>query len=149
MSYSAGESAIITRIQAHANYSAANSAKNAWNLLDSGNSDFYAILRPGADDNPIEWISPLTYVVQWNTIIECWRQYVDDGTTATALFGDVNTIIGQIQPYKTLGLSYVQASRIVSISTPGFRWAKDGGPAWLVQEANVAWLEEVTISAYV
>lgn len=148
MSYAAGEAAILTRIQAHANYSTANSARNDWKLLDGGNSGYYAFVRPGADVNPTEFITPLQYVIQWSTAIECWRQYIDEGTTATALFGDVNTIITQMQPYRTLGLSYVQVARVTGVSTPAFRWAQDGGPAWLVQEVIITWLEEVTLSAY-
>jgi len=146
MSYTAGENNILARIRAHADYSAANTDANDWDLLDSGHDDNYAILRPGPDNNEIEFISPTVYVVTWVTTIECWRRYLDDGTTAAALFGDVNKIIAQMQPYKDLGLSYVEVARIVSITTPSFRWNKDGGPAWMVQEANLAWLEEVEVT---
>jgi hypothetical protein len=146
MSYSAGESAILTRIRAHADYDASNTAANAWNLLDSGADDNYVILKPSTEPAPVAFISPLTYVVSWTTVAECWRQYLDDGTTSTALFGDVNKIIGQIQADKSLSLSYVQVSRIISVSAPAFRWAKDGGPAWLVQELAIQWLEEVQLT---
>lgn len=143
MSYTGGESAILARIQAHADYSTSNTDQNDWSKLNGGKSAYYAILKPGADPAAVEFITPLQYVANWTTTVECWRRFVDEHTTPAALFADVNKIIGQVQAYPTLGLSYVQVSRVTSITAPAFRWVENG-PTWLVQEVNITWREETT-----
>lgn len=146
MSYTTGEAAILARIRAHSDFSTSNTDANDWKLIDSGNSAFYAILKPNEDPAEMEFHALGAYRVLWQTVVEVWQRYKDDGTTAASLFGNVQKIIGQMQPYKTLGLSNVQNSQINSITAPSYRWDKDGGPAWLVQELNILWLEEVEVT---
>ena len=146
MAYTDGESAILARIRAHADFSTSNTDANDWKLINSGNSAVYAILKPNADPAELEFFSLSMYRVIWQTVVEVWQRYKDDGTTAASLFGNVQKIIAQLQPYKKLGLNNVQNSEIVSITAPSYRWDKDGGPAWMVQELNIAWLEETSVT---
>jgi len=148
MAYTDGESAILTRIRAHADFSTANTDTNDWKLLDSGNSAFYAILKPSEDPAELEFFALSAYVIHWRTVVEVWQRYKDDGTTAASLFGNVQKIIAQMQTYKTLGRTDVQDSRVTSITVPSFRWDKDGGPAWIVQEVMIEWLQEVNVTSF-
>ena len=146
MAYTTGEAAILARIRAHADFSTTNTDANDWKILDRGSSAFYAILKPCEEPAELEFYSFSGYAIAWMTVVEMWQRYKDDGTTEASLFGNVQKIIGQMQPYKTLGLSNVQNSQITSITAPTFRWDKDGGPAWLVQELTITWLEEVEVT---
>lgn len=146
MAYTDGEAAILARIQAHADYSSSNTDANDWKKLDSGESAYYAILKPGTDPAELEFFSFSAYRIFWKTVIEVWQRYEDDGTTASSLFGNVQKIIAQLQPYKKLGLTNTQNAEITNITAPSYRWDKDGGPAWLVQEITETWLEEVEVT---
>ena len=146
MAYTDGEAAILARIRAHGDYGTTNTDANDWKLLNTGNKAYYAILKPDSEPAELENITFSAYVIAWRTIVEVWQRYKDDGTTATSLFGNVQKIIAQMQSYKTLGLFSVQNSAITGITAPSYRWDKDGGPAWLVQELTITWLEEVTVT---
>ena len=148
MSYYEGEGEIDSQIrQLTGYYNTSNVFRNDWSCLDSGNKQYYAILRPGINPAPVEFISPTMYIVQWQTIIECWRRYTNetDFTTLSTLFGDVNRIIGVIQKDKTLGLAYVQVANVSSISAPIFKWVENG-PIWISQEVTVSWIEQVSVT---
>ena len=146
MAYTDGEGAILTRIRAHSDFSTSNTDANDWKILDSGNSAFYAILKPNEEPNDVEYYAFGSYVIRWQTVVEIWQRYKDDGTTAASLFGNVQKIIAQMQPYKTLGLANVQNAEVVSVTAPSFRWDQDGGPAWMVQEVNIEWHEQSEIT---
>ena len=55
MTYLSGENLIAAKVKAHANFSAANCTQGKWEILDSGNSDHYAIIKPG--ESMPEWIT--------------------------------------------------------------------------------------------
>jgi len=149
MAYTDGETAILNRIRAHADYSSSNAVKNNWQVLDSGKSAFYAILRPHTEPAEIKFYSFGGYHIGWNAVIEVWQRYKDDGVTAADLFGNVQTILAQMQPYKQLGRTDVQNAEITGITAPTHQWTKDGGMSWLKQELIITWLEEVEVSAFV
>lgn len=146
MAYTDGEAAILARIRAHSDFSSTNTDANDWKKLDRGDSAYYAILKPSEDPNQVEFYAFGAYIITWLTTVEVWQRYKDDGTTAASLFGNVQKIIAQMQPYKTLGLTNVQNAQVVSVTAPSFRWDKDGGPAWMVQEVNIEWHEQSEIT---
>jgi hypothetical protein len=146
VSYTAGETAIATRLKALGYFDTDNTDQNNWGKLDNGKNIYYAIARPGDEPAEIQFISPTVYTITWKTVIEVWYRYVDDGTTATSLFNIVNTVIPIINTTKNLGISAFQIVKATSVSTPYFRWDKDGGPAWLVQDVNVQFIEEIKTS---
>jgi hypothetical protein len=144
MAYADGEAAILTRIRAHANYDSGNTSRSDWKILDSGKSSFYAVVKPSMEPAPLEYITPIVYVVHWVTTIEVWQKYTDETITQNNLYGHVNEIMAQVQAQKTLGRSSygVQQAEIVAINAPQTAWTKDGVPAYLVQEITVRWHEQ-------
>ena len=149
MAYIDSKTAIINRIKAHADYSDSNTDQNDWKKLNRGNDDFYAIAKPSTEPAEIEFITFKIYVINWMTIVEVWQRYKDDGTTQNDLFGNVQKVITQLQPYKNLGLSNVNNSEISAISTPQQAWREnEAGPSWLIQELNIIWQENVEITSY-
>ena len=149
MAYTDGETAILNRIKAHADYNTANTDQNDWKKLNRGNKAYYAIVRPNQEPAELEFISLAGYVIRWVTVVEVWQRYKDDGSTQASLFGNVQKIITQLQPYKKLGLSNVHNSTISSVTPPQQAWREnEAGPSWLTQELSVIWEEffEVTFA---
>jgi len=153
MSYTDGEGAILTRIQAHASFSSTNTARNDWSLLNSGNAKYYAFVTSGADIVEPEFITLTVYVIPWVTRVEVWRRYTADeeeSDIASDLHSKINAIIGQVQAQRQLGLTSVQNSEIVGISTPQpMRPPAGGDPTWLMQEIHIRWLEQSSAVTYV
>jgi hypothetical protein len=144
MSYSTGEALILTRVQACSNFSSSNTSQADWGILNSGKSDHYAILRPGVFS--IEWITPLTYVAHWTTVVELWQQYTGPGTAESSLYARAADLLA-IQTYPKLGDTSGTIERNATFSggeDPKEMWRKDGGPMWLKWELKIEWNEETT-----
>jgi len=147
MAYITGENLIAALVKAHANFSTSNCTQAKWEILDSGNSDHYAIIKPG--DSESEWISVGRVTVEHHeTIIQVWQRYVDDGTSATNLYGYVDNVCDQIRNNEKLGdtSGIVQHSRIAGRREVKEMWKKGGGLEWIMREIVVAWDEQVTAS---
>jgi hypothetical protein len=147
MSYSAGEALILTRVQAITNYSASNTSRGDWGILNSGKGQTYAIIRPGPFVRM--WEGSTSNIATWTTIVEIWQRYIDDGTTLTNLEANVANVIAGIDIYKRMGdqtglmidFSLTSGSEVLS------KWERGGnGPAWLSQELSVTWREEVDVT---
>jgi len=152
MAYNTGETAILTRIRLHASYDADNTSQAKWDLLNKGTSAYYAILRPGDGDAPLEWITYTVYTVTWETVIEVWQRYTEPNTTAVALWGHVQEIIAQTAPQNKLGLTSVQNAGPVAVRAPvEMRNPKKnrGSPLWLKQEVSLEWIEQSNPITYV
>lgn len=148
MSYTTGEANILTILQATSYFDSGNSARANWKILDSGNAAYYAILKPGDDTAPMQFIAFDTYQVAWTTVIQVWYKYTDETTTSTNLFGQVQNVIAALQPNNTLddtGNTIVNAE-IIGITPPLERWTRDGGVHWLAQDITVQWIEQVTVT---
>lgn len=145
MSYPTGEAAVLTLLQAMPEFDRRNAARADWKPLNSGASDHYAILKPGAFTNAQESIGGEAAVTTWRTIIEVWQRWVDDGPTAVALQGLTQKVIEHIERYPSLGgeglLAWVAGGGEMQQ-----RWTKEGGPMWAVWEVYIDWQEERFIS---
>lgn len=147
MSYSQGEAAILTRLQAHEDFSSDNATRGDYGLLNSGHDNVYLVVRPG-DPGEQEYITFRVYVVAWNTVIEVWQRYLNETTTLTDLEANVEKIKTQMESYPQLGLSQVQYS-IMTIGTPTEQWTEDGSAlVWLKQEINIQWQEQSESQAF-
>lgn len=147
MSYSAGEALILTQVQNVSGFSANNTSRGKYGILNTGKAAVYAILRPGPFENAI--VAPLTVHTDWTTIVEVWQRYKDDGSTLTDLEGNVQAILTRLNLYRKLAdttNSIVDAvanigSEPVEVTAQG-----GGGPLWLKQEITVSWKEETSIT---
>jgi hypothetical protein len=146
MSYSAGVTLIMTKIQAGSSFDTTNTSDQNWLLLNSGKSNHYAILRPGAP--VMEWISPTVYKAMWITVVELWQLYTDEINTKTALYALIAELLTSIMPHPRLGdtTGAILDSSVKGGKEPEQRWAASGGPTWLVWEVNIEWQEEVTVT---
>jgi len=143
MSYSTGEAAILETLKLHADYSASNTSRADWRVLDSGQNSHYAVLRMGESVN-----SQLTIqqaFTTWRTDIMLYERYTVDGITAVALQGHVQTVIEHLEKYPTLeGLSI--NAQIISVGAMEQIQMIANGPMWARSIIAVEWNEERSIN---
>lgn len=146
MGYYTGDDLIVAAIKEHANFSSSNVTQAKWGILNSGNSDHYAVTRDGGTIP--EWLSPNVYVAHRTTIVEVWKRYKDDGTSARNLAGYVDDVHGKLQDKEKLGdtSGAIQNSEVSEIGGVEEMWSSGGGPGWLRQNIYVAWEEQVKAS---
>ncbi len=142
MSYSSGEALILTQAQSVTGFTSANTARASWQILNSGASDHYAIIKPGTfssdPDNNFTWIN--------RTVIQVWQFYQDDGTSSTNLQGYVAAVKDRFTKYRKLGSTSIIDSRVIGGSEMQERWSKDGALVWLSQDVIIEWLEQEIVT---
>ena len=146
MSYSAGEALILTQLQAVSSFSSTNTSRGKWGLLNTGKSDHYGIIKPGAFEREQGAMS--MNQTTWQTIIQIWQRYKDDGDSMTNLETHIWNILARFDQYRkaadTTGtIVDVFANRGGEMQE---MWNKDGGLSWLKQEITITWLEQDNIT---
>jgi hypothetical protein len=147
VSYSAGEALILTQVQAVSGFGTTNTSRGKYAILNSGNAAVYAILHPGPFEAAFAAVK--TVHTDWNTIIEVWQRYKDDGTTLTNLEANVQAILTRLNLYRHMAdttNSILDAVATVGGDVIEMTAEGGGGPIWLKQEVIVAWKEESLIS---
>lgn len=141
----AGIKLIAYQIQSSTGFTASNVTIAKWGILNQGKSDHYAIIRPGKTDR-----TGLTFTVKDNayqTIIEVWQRYKDDGSSVTELLTHVDNITTTLDQYRKVG----DTTRIIrDVNVTGYsevkeQWNKSGGAAWLSRDIIVDWMEEEAV----
>lgn len=136
--YGLGESLISTIIQSVTGFSSVNVTRADFSKLNKGKAAVYAILVQG---QPGQRTGRQQVTEPWLTQVQIWRRYIDDGTTAVALYADVDKVLLAIEKYPHLGdtSGYVVDSEPSLSAPPEEMWARGGGPAWLRQTITVRW----------
>ena len=145
MSYSVGEALALTRLQAVSGFSAVNTSRGKWDMLNTGKAAIYAVLyRP----RPFQRAVGHTGLTKWTTLIQVWQSFTKDGTSYISLCDAVDAVIAAFDPYPHLGNpAVVEDSRISAGSEVKEMWTKGGGgPAWLMVELTLEWTERTTIN---
>ena len=111
-----------------------NTSRGKWGLLNSGNADHYGIIKPGEFERSQGAMS--MNISRYQTIIQVWMRYTDDGTTLTSLETHVKNIIAYFDQWRKLGDSTgtVIESFIGNGGEVTEQWNKDGGLSWLKQD---------------
>lgn len=146
MTESAGITLIYTQVIAATGFTSSNVTIAEWGILNSGKSDHYAIIKPGAANRP-----PLSFNVrdnEYRTVIEVWQRYKDDGTPLVTLLGHVDNIIARLDPRRKLvdTTGTVRDANVSGMSEVTEQWTKDGGVSWLKREVYLDWIEEESVS---
>jgi len=145
MSYSDIEALVLTRLQGMTQFGTGNSSRGKWGILNSGNDDQYAVIRPGTRTR--QKISPLNMVDTYQTIIELWQRYKDDGTTMTDLEALVDAVTAEFDKYRQGGSAtgLVQKMRIPEVREM-LQIGPPDGPDWLRIDVVVVTDEENAIT---
>ena len=139
MSYASGEAAVLSILRLHADYNDKNTSRGNWKILDSGAAANYAVLRMGAATN--EAHTTTSAMTTWATEIMVYRRYIDDGPSAIALQGDVQTLVEHIEKYPTLQGAVTDA-QVTTIGAMENIRMDAGGPIWLRTIISLQWQEE-------
>lgn len=152
--YSSGEALVLTQLRAVSGFSAnadpngiSNTSRGDYSILNTGVSQVYGIIVPG--ESKIEQGTTTVFFNRWNTVIQIWQQYIDDGTTLTALEANVDLVIARFLAYRKLGdtSGIIQDSNPRTVGKPQEMWIRGGdGPAWLRQDVNIEWIEEQQVT---
>lgn len=150
MSYSAGEALVLTRLRAIAGsiWTTENTSQAKYKILNGGKADHYAVLHQGAGKGN-EMLSGNTSLRIYETVIEIWSSYRDDGTSYTNLVGYMEAILDMYDQYRKLGdtTGLIQDSICSHWDEPEEMWNKGGeGPRWLRQKFYIQWSEENPIT---
>ena len=146
MSEGAGLTLISTQVQATTGFTSANVTIAKWKVLNDGVSDHYAVIKPGSTTR-----TALTFTVKDNvyqTIVEVWQQYVDDGSSVTNLLTHVDNITTRLDQYRKLAdtTKTIRDANVIGYSEVKEQWVKDGGPAWLSRDIIIEWQEEEAVT---
>ena len=139
MSYASGEAAVLSILRLHADYNDRNTSRGNWKILDSGAAANYAVLRMGAATN--EAHTTTSAMTTWATEIMVYRRYIDDGPSAIALQGDVQTLVEHLEKYPTLQGAVTDA-QVTTIGAMENIRMDAGGPIWLRTIISLQWQEE-------
>ncbi|MCC6271574.1 MAG: hypothetical protein IT190_09885 [Microbacteriaceae bacterium] len=84
----------------------------------------------------------------FDTVIQVWQRYKDDGDTLTTLEANVKAILNRFDQYRKLAdtTGKITDAFIGDGREVEEMWTKDGGLSWLKQDLVVRWQEhdEVT-----
>lgn len=149
LGYSGGETLVLTQLRAISGgaWTVNNSGVGRWDFLNTGNSDHYAVLYPGAGVN--EFIAASSTNKKYTTIIQIWQAYVDDGTSVTNLEAYMEAILVRFDQYRKLGDTggTIIDSYCSHFDQPQEMWGKAGdGPYWLRQNFYIEWKEQENVT---
>lgn len=140
--YPDGEALILTTLQGVTGFSTTNTARGKWGLLNKGTSDHYGILKPGEFNRA--QITMTGNESLFNTIIQIWQRYKDDGDSLTTLEGHVKNVIVYFDNRPHLGGGEGQGiyeGMIIRGREVEERWTRGGGVSWLKQDLILEWKE--------
>lgn len=145
MTYSVVEALILTRLQGMTAFNSGNSSRGKWGMLNSGRADQYAILRPGARVR--DKISTLTVRDTYQTVIELWQRYKDDGETMTDLETLVDNVTAEIDKYRRGGdtTNLISKMRVPEVRE-FLQIGPPDGPDWLRADVIVETVEHNDIT---
>jgi hypothetical protein len=147
MSYSTGQTLALSRVRACTGFTGTtNTSETDWKMLNTGRSDHYAILRPGAFSG--EWLSATVIMWHYVTVIELWQQYTDDTTTQSNLYTHIGNLITGLLPERKMNdtVGSVNDATPKSAGEVEEMWKGSGGPAWLRWSVSLEWTEQQEIT---
>lgn len=144
MTYLAGEALWLTRLQGMSQFDADNSSRGKWGMLNSGASDHYAILKPGANNR--DKLGSNTRRDQYRTIIQLWQRYVDDGTSLTNLETLVDNVLAELDTYWKMGDSTGGVIRANIVEVREYVQIPGDAPKWILAELVGEWHEQTSIT---
>lgn len=141
MTYIAGEALVLTQLQAVDGFNDKNTSRGKWGILNSGLNDHYGIVKPGAFTR--EQAAMSANITTYQTIIQVWQRYKDDGDTLTDLESNVDLIIARFDQYRKLAdtTNTLLDATLTNGGQVEEMWNQAGGLSWLKQELIITWLE--------
>ena len=150
MSYVDCEALVLTQLQAVTGFTPAssgpsNTSRGDYSILNTGVGSVYGVVIPGTGN--IDNGSATVFFNKWESIIQIWQPYIDDGSTLTNLETNVKAVITRFKQYRHLASSVIQDSYPALVDKPVERWTRGGdGPAFLSQDISIKFVEEEAVT---
>ncbi len=148
--YSDGEQLILTKLRSVTGFTNVtdkiNTSRGKWGILNSGASDHYGIIKPGAFERTQGAMA--MNISYFQTVIQVWQRYKDDGDSLTDLEGHVKNIINYFDIWRKVAdtTGTIVDAFITGGGEVNEKWNKDGGLSWLEQDLTVTWQEHDSVS---
>jgi len=144
MSYQAGEALWLARLRDMSQFDGNNSGRGNWKLLNTGKASQYAILKPG--EHTREMMSITTRLNHYQTIIQLWQKYTEDGQSLIDLETLTSAVIAYIDtwPRLTDTTNSIQGAKINTIRE--LQQVPPDGPVWILAELVGEWDEEQSVT---
>lgn len=132
MGYNECEALWLSLLRAMPEFDSNNTSRKDWKILNSGKSNYYAVLKKG--EVVRERMAFSTDVAHRQTIIELWVRYREDGTDAIQMDDLTDAITNYVGSYRLGGDSVgtIQRAQIVEEREP--QQTPANAPAWLFVE---------------
>lgn len=140
MNYLDGEKLIADRVEEAIGFSSQNVKRGAYGVLNSGNSDHYAILHAGGTARTQETFT--TKLNTHRTVIEVWQRLRDDATSLDNLYAHVANIVNYLDPLRDMSSdgTYIRDANVTGVGEVKEMWTTKGdAPSWFKQEIMVDW----------
>jgi hypothetical protein len=147
MSYITGERLAESLIKGAAGFGTPNVTRGDWKILNSGNSDHYAILKRG--EVSVEWQTMRISTTNYRTIIEVWQRVKDDQASYDALLTYVDDIQTRIEQYRKLAdtAETVFDANLTGTGIVTEQWRNSSdGPSWLKIDLYLDWSNQENVT---
>lgn len=146
MAYPDGEALILTKLQSVTGFASTNTSRGKWDLLNSGISDHYGIMKPGEFDR-MQGAMAMN-ISTFQTVIQVWQRYKDDGDSLTNLETHIKNIITYFDQWRKVAdtTGTIVDAFIARGSEVTEQWNKDGGLSWLKQDLILIWQEHDVVT---
>lgn len=147
MNYIEGEKLIAARVEEATGFNANNVKRGAYGILNSGNSDHYAIIHSGGTVRTQE-----SFTAKLNThrtVIEIWQRLVDESSTLDSLYENVANVVNYLDPLRDMSSdgTYIRDANVTAAGEVKEMWTNKGdGPSWFKQEIMVDWSEDDNVT---
>ena len=140
--YPDGEELVLRQVQATAGFGPRNATRGKWGVLNTGKAPVYAILHKG--EWTMSFISATVAEFTWQTIVQVWQSWINDGSTQADLDANVEALIERFLAYRKLAdtTDTINDSNPRRGGEPSEMWVKGGGPRWLKADIIVEWKEQ-------
>jgi hypothetical protein len=142
MNYIEGEKIIAVLVEAADGFGADNVKRGAYGILNSGNSDHYAIVHAGGTVRDQETLT--AKLNRHRTVVEIWQRLKDDVSSLDSLYEHVANVVNHLDPYRRMGdtADYIRDANITGVGEVKEMWTTKGdAPSWFKQEIYVDWSE--------
>lgn len=144
--YPEGETLILAALRNVSGFSSSNTSRGDWGILNSGKSQSYGIIKPGAFARTEGAIS--MNISNFRTVIQVWERYKDDSTTLISLETNVKNITNYFDQYRKIGdtTGTIVDAFIAEGREVEEMWNKSGGLGWLKQDLILQWEEHDNVT---
>ena len=142
--YKDGEALWLTRVRAVSGFDTSNTSRGNWTILNNGAADIYAILKPGEWNREMIGFNRRLNVYQ--TIIQVWQKYREDGTSMINLEDKINDILVSVDTYPQIGDSGNTVIDAQIIAVREVQQTPADAPTWMYAELVGEWQEEIAIT---